>query len=212
LRRTDSFQNLTASCQGNWSSTVKTVVPSYSTAHLQFVRDEQGKATGILAEGKNITDRKRTEEALRQSESKFRNLYESANDAIFLMDKNIFVDCNLKTLEMFGCTREQIIGQPLTGSLRKFNLMEGTSMEKALEKINAALKGQKQFFEWTHSRYDGTPFDARVSLNTFSTEDKYSFRLLFAISPNASGRGRRYGRARRKYRTILKDMDDVTLK
>ena len=54
--------------------------------------------------------RKQVIEALRQSESKYKVLFEHANDAIFLIKGGRFVDCNTKTLSMFGCKREQIIG------------------------------------------------------------------------------------------------------
>ena len=45
-------------------------------------------------------------------------------------------------------------------------------MEKAREKMNAATRGQPQFFEWKHYRYDGTLFDAEVSLNVFNVAGK----------------------------------------
>lgn len=113
----------------------------------------------------DVSDRRRTEQQLRESEARYRTLFEAANDAIFLLRGDRFVDCNPKTLEMFGGGRERIIGASPYALSPPRQPDGGESAAKALRYIQEALSGRPQRFEWRHRRFDGTLFDTEVSLN-----------------------------------------------
>ncbi len=151
----------------------------------------------------DITERIRNEEKIKESEELYRTLFDSANDAIFLMDGDLFMDTNKKTLEMFQCTREQIIGQPPYRFSPPFQPDGRDSVEKALEKINAALKGEPQFFEWQHCRYDGTQFDTEVSLNAVKLEKKTFIHAFVRDVTKRKEAERKIKEAEEKYRDIV---------
>ncbi len=125
-----------------------------------------------LAYFRDVTERKIASDALSESEMKFRALFDNANDAIFLMEREIFIDCNQKALSIFGCSKEDIISRPLYEFSPKTQPDGSDSTAKALKKIKAALQGESQLFDWQHKKLDGTIFDAAVTLNSLELKEK----------------------------------------
>ena len=125
------------------------------------------KIIGRVWSFRDVTEQKAIKRELVDNVLKFKTLFETANDAIFLMKGEKFIDCNSKTLEMFGCKRDEIVGE----TPFKFSPVEQPdktlSEKKGIKFIEKALNGEPQFFEWRHYKLDGTPFDTEVSLNKF---------------------------------------------
>lgn len=62
-----------------------------------------------------VTERKQAEEALRESERRYRHLFDSANDGIFLIDvqSGNITECNPQAARMLGYTTDELIGTPI---------------------------------------------------------------------------------------------------
>jgi diguanylate cyclase (GGDEF)-like protein/PAS domain S-box-containing protein len=135
----------------------------------------------------DVTEQKQMEESLRQSEARYQSLFERANDAILLFEDDCFTDCNPKALELFGCRREDILGNTPVAFSPPLQPDGRDSAEAALEKIQTAYAGVPQRFEWMHTRADGTSFHAEVSLVAMELENR---RSLLAIIRDVTERKR----------------------
>lgn len=112
---------------------------------------------------RDVTERKRMEDSLRMSEERLHALFESAGDAIVIV-RDAIIDCNERTLAMFGCMRDEIVGKILAEFSPPLQPDGKDSLKEASIKTKACLEGVPQFFEWKYLHADGTPFDAEVSL------------------------------------------------
>ncbi len=136
------------------------------------LHDEAGQIDGFLGIAFDISETVLTKAALAEQEERYRQLFESSGDAIFLMCKDRFTDCNQSTLKLFECSREQIVNQTPYRFSPELQSNGKPSKDEALRHINAAIAGETQIFEWTHIKLDGTPFEAEVTLSAIEIKDE----------------------------------------
>ncbi len=124
----------------------------------------ENRVAGRVWSFRDVTAARQAEALLRESEAKFKTLFDTDNDAILLFGRGVFQDCNHAAEIIFGCPRGMLIGKsPLDFS--PAHQADGSPSElRARERIEATIAGEPQFFEWIHCRADGTPFNAEVNL------------------------------------------------
>ncbi|OHB73165.1 MAG: hypothetical protein A2V70_18085 [Planctomycetes bacterium RBG_13_63_9] len=117
--------------------------------------------------------RAQVEEAIRDSEARYRALFESTGDAIMLLDERGFLECNEATLGLFGCVAREEFIRKHPSDLSPPRQPDGSDSRAAADaKIEAAYAQGMLRFEWLHRRTDGTDFMADVLLARVELGDK----------------------------------------
>ncbi|NCQ12114.1 MAG: hypothetical protein COW66_00630 [Flavobacteriaceae bacterium CG18_big_fil_WC_8_21_14_2_50_34_36] len=150
--------------------------PVIFQVNINPTKDYEGKMTGACISVENITERKKAEVAINESEETFRRLFDESADANLLLDDTGFTRCNTSAVKILGyATKEEIIGrQPWEISPEK--QPDGRlSKEKVKEMIKKALEYGNYRFEWIHKKIDETEFPVEVMLTPIVLKGKQFF-------------------------------------
>lgn len=119
----------------------------------------------------------------RYNEEKYRVLFETSPEAIFLMQNGVYVDCNPQALALFGCGRGQLLGTRPVDFSPPLQPGGEPSENLSTQLRLQAEAGRPRGFEWLHRRADGTLFTAEVSLSAMQLfDDTYVLAFLRDIS------------------------------
>ncbi len=139
-----------------------------SVKHLSHscisIFDDKNNYLGRRITNIDITERKRAEESLRDSEKNYREIFNSTSEAIFIHDADTFqiVDVNDSMLSMYGYdSKEDYLSNPDN----TFSVPDPLyNKETAFEKLRNTIEEGPQSFEWLAFKKNGEPFWAEVSL------------------------------------------------
>jgi PAS domain S-box-containing protein len=122
----------------------------------------------------DITSKKNLEEDLKDSEERYRSLFEAAGDAIMITritpEGPKFEACNDKANELFGVERGKLCGMDpmvISPPLQPDGEPSGSTIMKNIQKV---MKGETVQVEWVHRRMDGSDFPCEVTLSAIHSQ------------------------------------------
>lgn len=166
------------------------------------VLDKSGTVIHIIESCRDITERRKIEEQLRQSEARYRSLFEQSSGAIFIIqaeDPEIgkILSANKTACLMHGYTKKEML---------KLSIMELDAPEDAAktpECIKRILAGEILRSDLMHKRKDGTVFPAEVSAALMQEGDK---KHILAIYRNISERKQ----AEEERSRLIKELEHIS--
>jgi PAS domain S-box-containing protein len=117
----------------DWETIRKDGTKRFIETSASLIRDARGEPIGFRGTSRDITERKKAEEKLQESEEQYRNLFQTATDGIVTLDvTGRITSCNKKTEEICCYKQEELIGKHFTVLLPE---KEAPRMSKGFQRV-----------------------------------------------------------------------------
>jgi PAS domain S-box-containing protein len=140
------------------------------------LRDDSGRPYAVFGISTDITDVKRTEQALAESEERARHIVEAALDAVIGMDDaGIVVDWNAQAATTFGWTRDEAVGRPLADLIipERHRASHKNGLARYLATSQARVLNQRIEIAGLHR--DGREFPVELSITAIRSGEAVTF-------------------------------------
>ena len=119
--------------------------------HIYYpVQDKAGAIMGVAIFSQDITERKRAEEAIRESQERFNTILKTTNQGFWLVDNNtIALDVNDAMCEILDRTKEEIIGRKI------YDFLDEENREKVRKQERVRSESKRSLYEVSLLRSDG---------------------------------------------------------
>ncbi|MDX9761326.1 MAG: PAS domain S-box protein [Desulfomonilia bacterium] len=191
----------------DWEAISKTGERIWVAASVSLMRDDQGAPAGFRGIVRDITERKKTEEALQRSEERYRNILDNMQEAYYEVDlKGTFTFFNLPAATRLGYTGEE---------MKNMNYQRFTD-EESIRKLYEAYHGvyltgrPVTGVEWeVINKYgEKIPVEASVSLKYDEAGNPAGFRGIVRDVTEQRKAQDALRRSEEKYRTILQSIQE----
>jgi len=140
----------------------------FHNIYVPIINSNGTKSVQCIA--RDITEKNKIQQALIDSEKRYRELFENAIDPIIVLDKNgFFVDINKQTSEFLKYKREELIGKRFD----KTKILDGESLKKTLQNFQKRIKGEEvPPYEIIAVSKDGEKIPAEINANVIHDGEK----------------------------------------
>ncbi len=173
-------------------------------------RTPDGRPLLISGTHIDITERRQSEERLRESEARFRKLFEDTREAVALMEDGRFIDVNRAALEML-CMQDaaQLIGRSPVDVAPEFQ-SDGTRSAQAFEQIMRRLgEGGAHQFEWLITRADGEALATEVLAAAIEHDGRALLHVVLRDVTDRREAERRLRESEERHRLLSENSSDV---
>ncbi len=172
------------------------------------VLTQDGKLIGVLGVARDITQTHEAEEKLRQSEQRFRKLFEDSKQPQMLIQNGRFVDANQATLDLMGmASLNEFRGVKPAQISPRYQPDGQLSSAKAAAAVSAAVEKGSNRFEWEHIRKNGEHFFAEVMLTPIVYEHDT---LIHVVWTDVTER-KRLEQQSKRFEAIVRSSDDAII-
>jgi len=175
--------------------------PRTVEVHGHPILDSEGNVVQMIEYCLDITDQKKAEESLRESEEKYRTLFEQASDAIVLENKDEeIVDFSERATELFGYSREELLTMR-TSDLPSPGYQRLSIYSHPEQPLN-------QTIEREIIQKDGTKRNVEIAVVPFRSQKQLLFMSIVRDITNRTEMLRVLEESEEKYRTLVEEAED----